>query len=98
MNGKNCHKRYEVQQMTKAKILVQLKPSVLDPQGKTVSNSLHALGYVEVADTRISKYIEISFYSDDLTKIETDVREICDKLLANPNTEVYHYELTSERD
>ena len=79
--------------MVKAKIYVQLKASVLDPQGKAVTTSLHAIGYNSVADTRISKYIEIIFDETDLTSVDTQVHSICDKLLANPNTEHYHFEL-----
>lgn len=79
--------------MLKAKIFVQLKPSVLDPQGKAVSNTLTQLGYQSVLDTRISKYIEIRFDSDDKLAVSQDVDKICDSLLANPNTENYHYEL-----
>ena len=84
--------------MTKVKILVQLKPSVLDPQGKTVTTSLHSLGYDSVTDTRISKYIEIVFDNDDQTQVAVDVQDICEKLLANPNTEVYQFELITEQD
>ncbi|MCK9557964.1 MAG: phosphoribosylformylglycinamidine synthase subunit PurS [Candidatus Cloacimonetes bacterium] len=79
--------------MLKAKIFVQLKPSVLDPQGKAVSNSLSHLGYANVIETRISKYIEITLDSTDKEKTEVDVEKICDSLLANPNTETYHFEL-----
>ena len=79
--------------MLKAKIFVQLKPSVLDPQGKAVSNSLHNLGFGSVLETRISKYIEIRFDSEDKTLTAKQVENICDSLLANPNTETYHFEL-----
>ncbi|MCB5259686.1 MAG: phosphoribosylformylglycinamidine synthase subunit PurS [Candidatus Cloacimonetes bacterium] len=79
--------------MLKAKIFVQLKPSVLDPQGKAVSNSLSQLGYENVIDTRISKYIEISFDSKDKSQTTKQVDKICTSLLANPNTETYHFEL-----
>lgn len=51
--------------MLKAKIFVELKPSVLDPQGKAVTNSLHNLGFEDVSQTRIGKYIEIVFDSSD---------------------------------
>lgn len=81
--------------MTKAKIYVQLKPSVLDPQGKVVTNSLHALGYDTVEDTRISKYIEILFTEPVSDDLKEKVERICDKLLANPNTEKYSFELVS---
>ncbi|MDP3114407.1 MAG: phosphoribosylformylglycinamidine synthase subunit PurS [Candidatus Cloacimonadaceae bacterium] len=79
--------------MLKAKIFVRLKPSVLDPQGKAVSNSLHALGYAEVLDTRVSKYIEIIFDNNDESAVSAQVEKICSSLLANHNTEHYGFEL-----
>jgi len=79
--------------MLKAKIFVQLKASVLDPQGKAVTNSLHNLGYNDVSETRISKYIEITFSSDNPQEVGTKVEQICSNLLANPNTESYHYKI-----
>ena len=82
--------------MMKAKIYVQLKPNVLDPQGKAVTNSLHNLGYTEVIETRISKYIEMRFMNDNREQVSQEVKQICQDLLANPNTETYHYEIISE--
>ncbi|MBW6514196.1 MAG: phosphoribosylformylglycinamidine synthase subunit PurS [Candidatus Syntrophosphaera sp.] len=79
--------------MILAKIFVRLKPNVLDPQGKAVSNSLHQLGYGKVLDTRVSKYIEISFSSADEPAVRAEVEKICSGLLANPNTETYSYTL-----
>jgi phosphoribosylformylglycinamidine synthase len=46
-----------------------------------------------VIETRISKYIEIRFDSADKEKTGADTEKICDSLLANPNTETYHFEL-----
>jgi len=82
--------------MLKAKIYVQLKPNVLDPQGKAVTNSLHNLGYTEVIETRISKYIEMRFMNDNREQVSQEVKQICQDLLANPNTETYHFEIISE--
>ncbi|HNV92644.1 MAG TPA: phosphoribosylformylglycinamidine synthase subunit PurS [Candidatus Cloacimonas sp.] len=79
--------------MLKAKIYVKLKASVLDPQGKAVTNSLHNLGFTDVLETRISKYIEMNFTSDDREKVSQEVEYICNSLLANPNTEIYQYEI-----
>jgi len=79
--------------MLKAKIFVRLKPSVLDPQGKAVTGSLTQLGFDTVLDTRVSKYIEISFSEDDPDIVKPKVEKICDSLLANPNTEHYSFEL-----
>ena len=77
--------------MLQAKIFIRLKPNVLDPQGKAVSNSLHQLGYVKVVETRVSKYIEISFDDDNEQAVEEQVQKICADLLANPNTENFTY-------
>jgi phosphoribosylformylglycinamidine synthase len=71
---------------------------VLDPQGQAVTNSLHSLGYDTIKETRISKYIEIIFADDDKEKVSAQVHTICDKLLANPNTEKYSFELEAMRD
>ncbi len=79
--------------MIKAKIYVTLKPSILDPQGKVVTNTLHSLGYSDVKETRISKFIELSFDTDDEEKVKKDLDVICDKVLANPNTETYSFEI-----
>ncbi len=79
--------------MILAKIYVCLKPNVLDPQGKAVTNSLHQLGYIAVVETRVSKYIELSFDTADLEQARRDTEQICRDLLANPNTEHYHYSL-----
>jgi phosphoribosylformylglycinamidine synthase len=79
--------------MLKAKIFVQLKPSVLDPQGKAVTNSLHHLGYTAVSETRISKYIEINFATSDRDQVALETEKICSSLLANPNTETYSFEI-----
>jgi phosphoribosylformylglycinamidine synthase subunit PurS len=79
--------------MVKVKIYVTLKPSVLDPQGAAVTNVLHNLGYENVKDTRISKYMEMFFDEADDKTISEEVEAICNKVLANPNTEVYTYEI-----
>lgn len=83
--------------MLKAKIYVELKPSVLDPQGKAVTNSLHNLGFEDVTQTRISKYIEIIFDSSDREYVSEQTTKICDSLLANPNTETYHFEIQESK-
>lgn len=79
--------------MIKAKIYVTLKPSVLDPQGKVITNSLHTLGYTSITETRASKFFEMTFEETDLDIVKQKVNEICNKLLANPNTEVFKFEL-----
>lgn len=79
--------------MIKAKVFVTLKPSVLDPQGKQVMNSLHSIGYDNIAEVRVSKFIEVTLKSNDLEAAEKEIHEICEKILANPNTETYYWNL-----
>ena len=54
--------------MAKSKIIVTLKDDVLDPQGKTVKNALTKMGYKDVKDVRIGKYIEIEINGNDKKK------------------------------
>lgn len=78
--------------MYKVKVYVTLKESVLDPQGTAVKHSLQSLGYQEVSDVRIGKYMELAIEKSDRS-IDDVVNEICDKLLANPVIENYRYEV-----
>ncbi|WP_088005736.1 phosphoribosylformylglycinamidine synthase subunit PurS [Indiicoccus explosivorum] len=78
--------------MKKVKIYVTLRESVLDPQGAAVQGSLHKLGYSEVADVRIGKYMELLIDPDGRDP-ETAVKEMCEKLLTNTVIEDYRFEV-----
>ncbi|WP_018131133.1 phosphoribosylformylglycinamidine synthase subunit PurS [Effusibacillus pohliae] len=80
--------------MILAKIHVTLKPSVLDPQGSAVTKSLHALGYDEVEDVRIGKFMEVKVNTNDRKTAEERITEMCEKLLVNTVIESYTFELT----
>jgi phosphoribosylformylglycinamidine synthase len=77
----------------RVKIFVSLKTGVLDPQGKAIQRSLHTLGYNEVEDVRMGKYLEIEMAPASSQDAEIRVREMCDKLLANPVIEEYRFEI-----
>ncbi len=77
----------------KTKIYVTHKKGVLDPQGKTVEGALKSLGYKNVFNVHIGKYIELEVEGEDKQKIESQVKEMCDKLLANPIIEQYRFEV-----
>jgi phosphoribosylformylglycinamidine synthase PurS subunit len=77
----------------KARIYVTLKPDVLDPQGKAVFHSLQELGYEEVADVRIGRYLEVELEgTPDVARQRLD--EMCRRLLANPVIEEYRVEVS----
>ncbi|HKY07573.1 MAG TPA: phosphoribosylformylglycinamidine synthase subunit PurS [Candidatus Binatia bacterium] len=76
----------------RVKIFVSLKRGVLDPQGKAIERSLHTLGYDEVREVRAGKYIELELEAASRDAAEVRIREICDKLLANPVIEDFRFE------
>ena len=76
-----------------ARVYVTLKPTVNDPQGRTVLGGLKSLGFTSVADVRAGKYLEIRVQESDRTTAESQVEQMCDKLLANPVIEEYRFEL-----
>jgi phosphoribosylformylglycinamidine synthase subunit PurS len=78
----------------RVKIFVSLKNGVLDPQGKAVEQSLHTLGYKEVQDVRVGKFVELNLQGSSREVAEARIREMCDKLLANPVIENFHYEIS----
>ncbi len=78
--------------MPRVRVLVTLKPTLLDAQGRTVQEALHALGYENVNQVRIGKVIEMDI-ADGGEPVEQQVREMCDRLLANPVTELYQIEV-----
>ena len=77
----------------KAKVFVTLKPSILDPQGKTTADALRALGYASVRDVRQGKYFELDLDAPTADAARTLAAEAADQLLANPVIESYRVEV-----
>lgn len=77
----------------KAKIHVTLKPGILDPQGKAIEHALDTLGFKNVANVRVGKFMELDLDHNDRAKAEAEVKRMCEKLLANTIIEEYRYEL-----
>ena len=77
-----------------ARVFVTLKRGVLDPQGSAVARSLHSLGYSEVEDVRLGKYIEVKLREGAALEEERKrIDEMCRKLLANTVIEDYEIQL-----
>ncbi len=74
----------------KVRIHVSLKQGVLDPQGRAVHHSLGGLGFTGVDDVRIGRTVEMDV-ADDTT--ETQLTNMCEKLLANTVIENYRIEM-----
>ena len=80
----------------KARVFVTLKRGVLDPQGKTVCASLHQLGYREVTDVRVGKYMDVTLGGLPRREAEQRLKLMCEKLLANTVIEDYRFEIYEE--
>ena len=77
----------------KAKVYVTLKPSILDPQGKTIAAALHSLGYEAVRDVRQGKYFELDVDAATADQARSLADEMAGRLLANPVIESYRVEV-----
>ena len=77
----------------RARVFVTLKPSVFDPQGTTVGEALHTLGYTSVTDVRQGKYFELEIDAASVDEATRVAAEAADKLLAHPVIESYRSEV-----
>jgi phosphoribosylformylglycinamidine synthase len=77
----------------KARVHVTLKNGILDPQGAAVKHSLGALGFEGVDRVRQGKIIELDLSETDTAKAEEQVKNMCEKLLANTVIEDYSVEI-----
>lgn len=80
--------------MPQVKVIVTLKPSLLDAQGRVIMDALHSMGYAAVNEVRIGKYMELEIDAAE-ANVEGQVKEMCDRLLANPVIETYKFEVTA---
>ena len=77
----------------RARVFVTLKPSVFDPQGRTIAEALHSLGYGAVEDVRQGKFFELDLSTGAAAEARALAAEMADKLLANPVIESYRIEV-----
>jgi adenylosuccinate lyase len=81
--------------LMQARVFVTLKPSVFDPQGTTVAEALHTLGYNAVRDVRQGKYFELEIDAPNADEARRLAADAAHKLLSNPVIESYRIEVTS---
>ena len=74
-------------------IYVSPKQGVLDPQGQAALGALKSLGFNEVSEVRIGRYITLDIEDGDASKTKERVNEMCDRLLANPIIEDYRVDV-----
>lgn len=77
----------------RARVLVELKPGMLDPEGQTVERSLGQLGFDEVEEVYVGKVIELELDEEDEERARKRVDEMCRRILANPVIHDYEIEI-----
>jgi phosphoribosylformylglycinamidine synthase PurS subunit len=77
----------------KIRVLISFKDSVLDPQGQTVKNALHTLGYDYIREVRQGKVFELEMDGISGEQLERVIPEIADKVLANPIIEKFDWQI-----
>lgn len=75
--------------MSRYRVAVHIVPrrGILDPQGKAVADALHTLGFGGVQDARIGRHVVLELDAADRGSADESVRDMCERLLANPVTE-----------
>lgn len=75
--------------MTRYRVAVHISPrqGILDPQGRTVADALHSLGFASVRDVHVGRHIVVELDAGDIATAKGSTREMCERLLANPVTE-----------
>jgi phosphoribosylformylglycinamidine synthase subunit PurS len=77
----------------KARVFVTLKPSVFDPQGRTIVDALQSLGYAAVSDVRQGKYFELDMAVATAADAEKLAAEVAERVLSNPVIESFRLEV-----
>ncbi len=80
----------------KTRVFVTLKPSVFDPQGRTIVEALGSMGYASVHDVRQGKYFELEVAAATVDEARATASDVADKLLANPVIESYRVEVDGD--
>ncbi len=77
--------------MTRFRVSLHITPrqGLLDPQGKAVADALHTLGFAAVRDVHVGRHLIVELDAADAAAAQAQVREMCQRLLANPVTEDY---------
>ena len=80
--------------MFRARVEITLKKGISDPEGKNILKALHLLGFEEVKEVKMAKVTEL-FMDGSEKEVEARVKEMCNRLLANPV--IHDYTISIER-
>lgn len=77
-----------------ARVLVHLRPSVLDPAGEATKGAAIRLGVDGISKLRIGKAVELDIDAPNEEEARRRLELLSDRLLANPVIENWSLELT----
>ncbi len=77
----------------RAVVTITRRSEIADPEGATIQRALVDLGYGEVDSVRVNRTIEVSMPGRDRQHVLEAVREMCEKMLANPVMEDFEIEI-----
>ncbi len=75
-------------------VTINKRPEIADPEGTTVERALHDLGYTTTSDVRMDRVVHLNVLGDDPATVQTQVEEMCRRLLANPVLEDFEVEVS----
>jgi phosphoribosylformylglycinamidine synthase PurS subunit len=80
--------------MFEAKVTIQLKKGVSDPEGVNTLKAIHLLGFTNVKNAKTIRIFDLQIDGTDKKKVKKDVEQICQRLLTNPV--IHNYEIAIE--
>jgi phosphoribosylformylglycinamidine synthase len=78
------------------KVFITPRKGILDPQGRVVEQSLRTLGFKDVTDVKVGKYIVLNVAAPSVAAAREETKRMCERLLANPNIEDFSFEVEGE--
>jgi phosphoribosylformylglycinamidine synthase PurS subunit len=78
------------------RVFVTPRKGILDPQGRAVESSLLSLGFKNVTDVKVGKYILLEVEARTTEEARVEAKKMCEALLANPVIEDFRFEVDGE--
>jgi phosphoribosylformylglycinamidine synthase len=80
--------------MYEAKVTIQLKKGISDPEGVNTLKAIHLLGFTNVKNAKTIRTFDLLVDGKDKNQVKKDVEQICQRLLTNPV--IHNYEIVIE--
>jgi phosphoribosylformylglycinamidine synthase subunit PurS len=80
----------------RCEVYISPRADILDPQGDAISRALTGLGFAGASDVKVGKYLTLALEAGSQAEAEATLREMCNKLLANPITEDYTLKVAAQ--